>query len=78
MSLGRIFLTLSVGDERQSGFSTFNQLSLTKGVEIGAVTSASVGGARGEEGFSSGRQSVKPLVPGDATPLTGTEVSFSR
>ena len=33
MSPGRIFLTLSVGDERQSGSSTFNQLSLTKGVE---------------------------------------------
>lgn len=66
-------------DARQSGATTSSRPPLTKVVELGEVIDEHRDGgvgASGEEGFSYGPQGFKPLVPGDTTPLTVTEVSF--
>jgi len=68
-------------DARQSETCTSTQRPLTKEVEIDEVIKESRGGgvgARGEDGLSLDPQGFTPLVPCNATQLTGTEVSFPR
>lgn len=78
-SLARYFLYFLLGIKGTQTLLHLLSSHLLREWELAQyLMSALVGGARGEEVLSLGRKSFKPLVPGDATPLTGAEVSFSR
>lgn len=68
-------------DASQADTSTSTKLPLAREVEMGDIIDESNGceaGAGGEEGLGFGRQGITPLVPGGTTPLSDTDVYFSR